>query len=69
MIKAAPIPSTVHWISSWTMIARCLNCGGDLVQNPEPVTTSWYHYRTGRALCFVGIHPSEKLVDQFVNNL
>lgn len=66
--KATPVLATVQRISSLTMIAKCLICDDDLVGTSQ-IFPNWYHFRTGRGLCFVGIHPSENLIDQFVNNL
>jgi hypothetical protein len=70
--KATPARGTEQWMSPVTMIANCMICNRLIIRIPadgmEP-SYPWYHPRTGRVLCFVGIHPSETLVDRMSINL
>jgi hypothetical protein len=72
--RATPVPGTEQLISSLTIIAKCF-CGSDLVRLPtlgpidEVTPAFWYHFKTGRGLCNVGIHPSQIPVDHLTANL
>lgn len=72
MDRATPAPGTQLQISPITMIATCEICDADLVRVPAQDMHSaypWYHIRTGRILCRVGIYPSQVPVAQIASNL
>jgi hypothetical protein len=72
--RAVPVPGTEERICSGTVIAKCF-CGYDLVRIPIELVRDpgqpapWYHIKTGRGLCNIGIYPGQVPVAAFVNNL
>ena len=70
--KATPARGTEQRLSPITMIAKCAICSLVIIKIPADGlerSYPWYHPKTGRVLCFVGIHPSEKHVDRMSINL
>ena len=65
---AFPAPGTERQ-TGMIWVAKCLHCDNDLVLNYVTASPNWYHYRTGRGLCFVGVRPSQDLIAQFAINL